>query len=177
MRALLALLAAVNPLAVAVALWPRERRSTMAVAAAIACAVAIVSAVVSGPILDALDVTPGTFRVAAGLVLGLAGARWLITGAPSVAAEGTAGGAGRIAVPLLFPVLVTPQLVMVSMSTGADHGTAVVAAGAAGSLAVAWAVAVVRKRHQAGWTAGVRLVAALAVTVALALVVDGIKTV
>ena len=65
MRSLLALFAAVNPLAVAVALWPRERRSTMAAAAAIACAIAIVSAAVSGPILDALDVTPGTFRVAA----------------------------------------------------------------------------------------------------------------
>jgi small neutral amino acid transporter SnatA (MarC family) len=174
---MLALFAAVNPLAVAVALWPRERRPTMAVAAAIACTAAIVSAAASGPILDALDVTPGTFRVAAGLVLGLVGARWLIAGVPSVAAEGPAGGAGRVAVPLLFPVLVTPQLVMVSMSTGADHGISIVAAGAAASLAVAWVAAVVTKRHRAGWTAGVRLVAALAVAVALALAVDGVKTV
>jgi small neutral amino acid transporter SnatA (MarC family) len=174
---LLALFAAVNPLAVAVALWPRERRSTMAAAAAIAGAGAIGSAAASGPILDALDVTPGTFRVAAGLVLGLVGARWLIVGAPSVAAEGPAGGPGRVAVPLLFPVLVTPQLVMVSMSTGADHGTAIVAAGAAASLAIAWAAAIVTKRHHVGWTAGVRLVAALAVAVALALAVDGVKTV
>ncbi len=177
MRSVLALFAAVNPLAVAVALWPRERRSTMAVAALIALAITIVGAAVSGPILDALDVTPGTFRVAAAVVLGLAGGRWLIAGASSVATEGPAGGAGRVAVPLLFPVLVTPQLVMVSMSTGADHGVAIVAAGAAVSLAVAWVAAIAGKRHQVGWTAGVRLVAALAVAVALALAVDGVKTV
>ena len=101
-RALLALFAAVNPLAVAVALWPRERRATMAVAAAIACAGAIVGAAVSGPILDALDVTPGTFRVAAGLVLGLAGARWLIVGVPigrsrrSIRGSGAGGRAAAV---------------------------------------------------------------------------------
>jgi small neutral amino acid transporter SnatA (MarC family) len=176
-RSLLALLAAVNPLAVAVALWPRERRSEMVAAIAVACAVAIAAAAVSDPVLDALDVTPGTFRVAAAVVLGVAGVRWLIVGAPSVAAEGPAAGAGRVAVPLLFPVLVTPQLAIVSMSTGADHGVAVVAAGAAASLAIAWVATVVTKRHPVGWTAGVRLVGALAVAVSLALVVDGIKTV
>jgi small neutral amino acid transporter SnatA (MarC family) len=176
-RSLLALLAAVNPFAVAVALWPRERRSLMAAAAAVACACAIGSAAVSRPVLDALDVTPGTFRVAAAVVLGIAGARWLIAGASSVAAEGPPTGAGRVAIPLLFPVLVTQQLVIVSMSTGADHGVAVVAGGSAGSLAIAWLATVVSKRHPVGWTAGVRLVAALAVAVALALAVDGVKTV
>ena len=177
MRSLLALLAAVNPLAVAVALWPRERRLTMAVAAAIAAAIAVAAAAVGDPVLDALDVTPGTFRVAAAVVLGLAGARWLIAGASVVAADGPAGGWGRVGVPLLIPVLVTPQLVMVSMSVGADEGVGVVAAGAAASLALAWLATVVAKHHQVGWVAGVRLVAALAIAVALALAVDGVKTV
>ena len=80
-------------------------------------------------------------------------------------------------VPLLIPVLVTPQLAMVSMSVGADEGVGVVAAGAAASLALAWLATVVAKRHQVGWVAGVRLVAALAIAVALALAVDGVKTV
>jgi small neutral amino acid transporter SnatA (MarC family) len=176
-RSLLALFTAVNPFAVAVALWPRERRSLMAAAAAIACVCAIGSAAVSRPVLDGLDVTPGTFRVAAAVVLGIAGARWLVAGAPSVAAEGPSAGAGRVAVPLLFPVLVTPQLAIVSMSTGADHGTAVVVAGAAASLVVAWVATIATKRHPGGWTAGARLVAALAVAVALALAVDGVQTV
>jgi small neutral amino acid transporter SnatA (MarC family) len=173
---LLALLAAVNPLAVAVALWPRERRLTAAAAAAIACAVAVVCAGVSEPILDALDVTLGTFRVSAAVVLGLAGARWLIAGAPDVAADGPAAGPGRVWVPLLIPVLVTPQLVMVSVSVGADDGVAVVAGCAAASFVLAWVAMVVPKRHRATWTAGMRLVAALAVAVALGLAVDGVRT-
>jgi small neutral amino acid transporter SnatA (MarC family) len=176
-RSLLALFAAVNPLAVAVALWPRERRLTLAVAAAIAAAIAVAAAAASGPILDALDVTLGTFRVAAAVVLGLAGARWLIVGAPSVAADGPADGWGRVGVPLLIPVLVTPQLAIVGMSVGADEGVAVVAIGAAVSLALAWLAAVVPKRHHAGWVAGVRLVAAIAIAIALALAVDGVKTI
>ena len=177
MRSLLALLAAVNPIAVAVALWPRERRPTMAAAAAIAVAVAIVCAGVSDPILDALDVTLGTFRVAAAVVLGIAGARWLIVGAPSVAGEGPGGGPGRVVLPLLIPVLLTPQLVMVSVSVGADEGVAVVAVGAAASFALAWLATIVTKRHHVAWIAGVRMVAALAMAVALALAVDGVKTV
>jgi small neutral amino acid transporter SnatA (MarC family) len=176
-RSLLALLVAVNPLAVAVALWPRERRTTMAVAAAIAAAVAVAGAASSGPILEALDVTPGTFRVAAAIVLGLASARWLIVGAPTVAGDGPAGGWGRVGVPLLIPALVTPQLAMVSVSAGADDGVALVAAGAAASLAVAWVATIVAKRHHAGWVAGVRLVAAVAMAAALALAVDGVQTV
>ena len=177
MRSLLAVLLAVNPVAAAVALWPRERRLTMAVAAAIAFVIAVLSAVVSGPVLDVLDVTPGTFRVSAAIVLGLASARWLIIGAASVAADGPAEGPGRVVVPLLIPVLVTPQLVMVSISIGADEGVAVVAAGAVAGLALGWLAATVTKRHPAGWIAGMRLVAALAMAVAIALAVDGVKTV
>jgi small neutral amino acid transporter SnatA (MarC family) len=173
---LLALLAAVNPLAVAVALWPRERRLLIAVAAAIALAVAVVCAAVSDPILDALDVTLGTFRVAAAVVLGLAGARWLVVGAPTVGADGPAAGPGRVVVPLLIPVLITPQLVMVSVSVGADEGVVLVAVGAAVSLALAWIAAIAPKRHRGGWTAGVRLVAALAVAAAVGLAVDGVRT-
>jgi small neutral amino acid transporter SnatA (MarC family) len=176
-RSWLPLLAALNPMAVAVALWPRERRTTMAAAAAIAWGIAVVCAAVSDPILDALDVTPGTFRVAAAVVLGIAGARWLIVGAPTVAGEGPAGGPGRVALPLLIPVLLTPQLVMVSLSVGADDGVAAVAGGAAASLALAWFATSVTKRHHVAWTAGVRMVGALAIAVALALAVDGVKTV
>jgi small neutral amino acid transporter SnatA (MarC family) len=177
MRSLVALLVAVNPLAVAVALWPRESRTRMAAAAAIASAIAVAAAAASGPLLEALDVTPGTFRVAAAIVLGLASARWLIVGAPSVASDGPADGAGRVVVPLLIPALVTPQLAMVSVSAGVDDGVALVAAGAATGLAIAWVATIFTKRHHAAWVAGVRLVAALAMAIALALAVDGVKTV
>jgi small neutral amino acid transporter SnatA (MarC family) len=176
MRAL-AVLAAVNPLAIAMALWPRERRVPMAVAAAVAVVIAVVAAAVSGPVLDALDVTLGTFEVAAGVVLGLAGARWLIAGVPSVSGEGPPSGAGRVVLPLLIPVLVTPQLVTMSMAAAADSGVAPVAAGAAAGVALGWLAAVANKRHRAGWGAGVRLYAAFTMVLAFAVIVDGVKTV
>jgi small neutral amino acid transporter SnatA (MarC family) len=176
-RGLLTVLAAVNPPAVAVALWPRERRALLAIACAFTAAAAIVAAGVSGPILDALDVTLGTFRVAAAVVIGLVGARWLVAGAPVLSGEGPAAAPGRVGVPLLFPVLVTPQLAMASISVGADDGVVIVAAGVVVSLALAWVAAVAPKRRRVAWDAGVRLVAALAVAVALALAVDGVKTV
>jgi len=176
-RSFLALLAAVNPMAVAVALWPRERGMRMALAAAIGVAVAVVAAAASEPALDALDVTPGTFRVATAVVLGITGARWLIFSTPSTAADGPASGWARVAVPLLVPVIITPQLVMVSLSVGVDDGVVVVAIAAAAGLVLAWFATLATKRHQVAWNAGVRFVGALAVTVALALAVDGVKTI
>lgn len=149
----------------------------MAVTAAVAFTGAVVAAAVSEPILDALDVTAGTFRVATAVVLGLASARWLILGAPFVSGDGPADGWGRVAVPLLFPVVFTPQLFMVSASVGADDGVLAAAMGAAVGLALAWVATLATKRRQVAWNTGVRFVAALALTVALALAVDGVKTV
>jgi small neutral amino acid transporter SnatA (MarC family) len=175
MRAFLVLLAAVNPPAVALALRPPERRVTMAAAAAIALALAIALGAASEAVLDALDVSLGTYRVAAGAVIGVFSLRPLIARIDPVIVEG-ATGSTRIAVPLLIPVLVTPQLAMASISTGADRGTLVVAGAAAVSLALAWLAATTGGRAQL-WTAGARFVGALGVAVALSLVVDGVKTV
>ncbi len=176
MTSVLAVLAAVNPVAVALALWPRERPRPMAVAALLAWLAAVVAAGLSGPILDGLDVSPGTMQVAAAIVLGLVGARWLVFGARSVVDEGPAGW-GRIGVPLLIPVLFTPQLIMVSLSAGADEGVLPVALTAAGGLALSWLAAVVPKGRRVVWTAVVRLVGAAAILLALTIAVDGTKTV
>jgi hypothetical protein len=81
-----------------------------------------------------------------------------------------------VVVPLLIPVLITPQLVTVSVSVGADEGVVLVAVGVAVSLALAGVATIVPKRHRGGWTAGVRLVAALAVAAAIGLAVDGVRT-
>jgi small neutral amino acid transporter SnatA (MarC family) len=176
MRAFFAVLAAVNPTAVAVALGVQKQRLVMAVAAAITWAFAVVAAGVSEALLDALDVTPETFRVAAGLVIGIVGARWLAFGARPIAIDDPSDGWGRLLVPALVPVLITPQLAMVSISAGADEGTIVVAVAAAISLSLAWAATTIEARA-AVWEAGVRFVGALGIAVALALVVDGIQAI
>jgi small neutral amino acid transporter SnatA (MarC family) len=175
-RAVLALLAAVNPPAVAVALGPQKRALVLATAAAITWALAVAAAAGSEGVLDALDVTPETFRVAAAVVLGLVGARWLVLGARPIRAERRGEGWGELVVPFLIPVLVTPALAMVSISAGADHGTGVVALGAAVSLALAWAASGLGGGWP-HWDAGVRFAGALAIAVALALAVDGIRAI
>jgi small neutral amino acid transporter SnatA (MarC family) len=176
-RALLAMLAAVNPAAVALVLWPRERGPVGAVAAAITLGLVVVAAAASEPLLDALDVSEATFRVAAGVVVGLAGARWVVFGARTADIDTPPGSWRRVAVPLLIPALITPQLAMVAISTGADDGTAVATGTAAVALALAWVALVVAKRRRLGWVVATRFIGALGVVVAFALVVDGVKSV
>jgi small neutral amino acid transporter SnatA (MarC family) len=175
-RTIVTLLVAANPPAVAAALRGAQPRREMAVAAAIAAALAGTAALLSGPALDALDVSPASFQVAAAVVLGVAGVRWLVVG-PWRLPDGMAVGGWRdVAVPLLFPVLVTPQVVVVSTSLGADHGVGPVVVGAAAASALVWAAAVARARPLL-WSAASRFVGMGAVVLALALATDGIKTV
>jgi small neutral amino acid transporter SnatA (MarC family) len=175
MRALLTVLVAVNPPAIATALPGRRRRDVMAVAAALATTVTVGVAALSAPMLDALDVTPATFRVAAAVVLGVAGARWLAFG-PWRLPEIGSGTWRLVVVPLLVPVLLTPQLVAVSISVGSDHGAAVVLFGAAVAMALVWVVTTVGPATEA-WSAGARFVGMVAVVVAVALAVDGVRSV
>ena len=121
------MLAAVNPAAVALALWPRERAAAVAIAAAVTWGLVLAAAGFSEPLLDVLDVSAATFRLATGVVVGLAGARWLVFGASPVDVDTAPGTWQRIGVPLLIPALVTPQLAMVAISTGADDGVLVAA--------------------------------------------------
>lgn len=175
MRAFLALLAAVNPPAVALALRPPENRRLMAIAVLIAAGAAIALAAASESVLDALGVSDGTFRVAAGVVLGVASLRWLIVGLRPEPADGVVGLA-RIVVPLLIPVLFTPQLVMTSISAGVDHGTAVVACAAAIAFALAWLAGTLHGPPVV-WSVATQFFGALGAAVALSLIVDGVQTI
>jgi small neutral amino acid transporter SnatA (MarC family) len=175
-RAFFAVLVAANPAAVTAALLSPVRREVMAVAAAGGAVVAVAVAVLSGPLLDALDVTPATFEVAAGVVLGVAGVLWLAIG-PWIPPDELCRGAWREAiVPLLVPVLVTPQLVAVSISVGADSGVGVVALGAAVAMVLTWVLTTLRPAPQV-WSVASRFVGVAAIALALALAVDGIRTV
>jgi small neutral amino acid transporter SnatA (MarC family) len=171
------MLAAVNPASGALLLWPRERSAVTAVATGITWLLVLLAAVTSDPILDLLDVTTATFRIATGVVLGLAGARWLVFGASAVDVDAPAGSWRRVGVPLLIPALITPQLVMVAISTGADHGMLVSAATSAVALLLGGLAIAVRKRRRLGWVVGARFLGTLGIAVAFALVVDGVKSV
>jgi small neutral amino acid transporter SnatA (MarC family) len=170
MSALVAFLVAVNPPVIAAALPRTVAMRAIAIAALISTALLILAAVLSEPVLDLLDVSAPTFRVAAGAVLGVAGVRWVIVGAKPMDDESPR------AVTLL-PRFFTPPLLAIAITVGADDG--VVTAAVAGAVALAAAVVAAMWRGQglAWWSWSARLVGLAGVAVGLSLVVDGVKTV
>lgn len=106
-------------------------------------------------LLDALAVSPESFRIAAGLVLAVAGLRTLVRPVPGPA-------------PVLA-ALFTPELAVLAVSAGADEATGTAVAAAA--VGVILVLAPVRAVPAA------RFLAALQVVVAVALVVAGIRDV
>jgi small neutral amino acid transporter SnatA (MarC family) len=130
-------------------------------AVGLGCAVVVLAVVFAGDALDALDISPESFRIAAGLVLGAAGLVVLVrpraSGAPFAA------------------ILVTPELVSVALSFGADEATGRVLAAAAPALVLV-AIAALADRPRMG-PLSVQFLAALEIVVAVALVVSGARDV
>lgn len=106
-------------------------------------------------LLEALAISPESFRIAAGLVLAVAGLRTLVRPVP-----------GRA--PALAAAF-TPELAVLAVSAGADDATG--RAVAAAAVGVVLVLAPVRAVPAA------RFLAALQVVVAVALVVGGIRDV
>ena len=119
-----------------------------------------VAVVFAYDLLDALDISPESFRIAAGLVLGAAGVRTLVWPHP---ASGP------------FPaVLVTPDLASAALSFGADEATWKVFAAAA--VALPFLIAAFA-RPRGPIVLAAQFLAALELVVAVALIVSGVRDV
>jgi small neutral amino acid transporter SnatA (MarC family) len=166
-----ALLFAVNPARRALELAPRPDRRIATVAGAGVVAAIAALAGVSGPLLDLLDVSPPTFRVAAGLVLAFRGLLDLVR-APTPEPEGLSGW-GEALFPVGFPVLFRPEVAVLALAAGADLGAA--RAGILSLVPVGLAVlAVVRWRHVRSARAVGALLSVGAIVVGAALITDGV---
>jgi small neutral amino acid transporter SnatA (MarC family) len=134
-------------------------------------------AVAGGPGLDALDVSAESFRLAAGLVLGVEGLYALVLARPALEPE--LPGHGAALVPLAFPLLLRPGVVTLAVSAGGDGAELT----AIGALAVALSLAALAgalgssRRSEALLVAGGRLLGALEVAAGVALAVDAIREV
>ncbi|MDX1690610.1 MAG: hypothetical protein R3290_06275 [Acidimicrobiia bacterium] len=136
----LALVAAVNPPRTRTGLpettTGRARLPVLLLGSGIALAVVAGLAWWSGPLLDALDVSPETFRIAAGLVAGIAGLRSIIRTSPG--AEPELPGLRSAVWPVAFPRLVAPEVVALAITAGSEDGvTGTVAAAAVAFAALA----------------------------------------
>jgi small neutral amino acid transporter SnatA (MarC family) len=172
---LVALVASTNPCRVRLVL--PERRPAVGLGAVIALASASGVAAVGGALLDALDISPETFRLAGAVVLTLEGARAVVLARPGP--EPQLNGLGAALVPVAFPLLLTPGVVMLALTAGGDD----LVWRAVGALAVAFALVLlttwVRRgaRPDALLTAGGRLLGAAEIAAGIALAVDALHDV
>lgn len=139
----------------------RPGRSSLALALVAGFALAAAAVLLAEDLLDALAISPESFRIAAGLVLAAAGL-WTIVAPLS--------GPGPF-----VAVLLTPELMVLALSAGADESAGkVLGAAAVAFLFVAAAGAVPRRGLL---LPAARFLAALQVIVAVALVVSGVRDV
>jgi small neutral amino acid transporter SnatA (MarC family) len=147
--------------------------ATVALGCAVALAAGAALAAAGGTVLDAIDVSPESFRLAAGLILAVEGARTLVWPRPSVEPE--LRGLAAAVVPVAFPLLLQPSVVALALAAGGDEtaGKAILALAVA--LAVTAAAAAVRTGDLL--VAGSRLLGALELAAGVALAVDAITDV
>jgi small neutral amino acid transporter SnatA (MarC family) len=157
---------------------PRDVIGVAAAGGAIGGLAVCAAAAVADPLLDALDVSDPSFRTAAGIVAGLAGAIDLFRRPPSP--EPALPGRRAALVPVAIPLVARPALVVVALGAGADQGVLVSAAAIATGVAVlVGLVAAVPTEGPGGrvlWWAS-RLLAAALVAGGVLLTVDGIMDV
>lgn len=133
-------------------------------------------ALVADPLLDWLDVSPETWRMAAGVVAIVAGS-WAVVFPERRDDDVDWRWTGIV--PLFFPYLFTPEVAAVGMSLGADEPAGWVLGGTAvgGAVLVALARLPASATQRAVLSGLSRLSGALLVVVGFALIVSGIREV
>jgi len=176
LRMLLTFFAAVNPLAVALAARGiRPLPPHAALAGAIAGALLVLAVVLADPLLDALDIAPESFRIAAGIVMAVVGAVAISRGGRK--ADGEDGWLAAIS-PLAIPLLAGPAAFAASISYSADEGVGVTIAAALPVVAGAAALTLWRSPRPVPLLGALaRLTGALLVVLAVGFVVDGVRAV
>jgi small neutral amino acid transporter SnatA (MarC family) len=113
---------------------PREVVGVAAAGGALGALVVCATAAAGGPLLEALDVSEPSFRIAAGIVAGLAGAADLFRRPP--APEPALAGRRAALVPVAIPLVARPALLVLALGAGADQGVLVCAGAMAIGLAL-----------------------------------------
>lgn len=155
-----------------------ERETVALVGGLLGAAVVLVAAAVSGPLLDALDVSRPALRLAVGIVGAVAGlVRLLRRPLRPTSFAAARGWFGTALVPVTIPLVATPALIVLGLSAGADRGVAFVAGVLAlGVAALTGVTAAIdpegAARPVAVW--GGRLLSAVAVVTSVLLVVHAV---
>lgn len=129
--AIVAYLAALNPartrLGVPQSGTTRADMARLGVGTAVGVAALLGLAAASGRLLDALQISPETYRIAAGFVLVIVAAWMLFVPVPPD--EPAPPGQARHIWPVAFPRVVSPETLALALTTGASDGLGVTTAG------------------------------------------------
>jgi small neutral amino acid transporter SnatA (MarC family) len=176
-----AFVAAVNPLRSRIGLpeaaGGRVRPAAFAIGAVVSVGVIALLGWWSAPILETLEVTPETFRIAAGLVAILAGG-WAFA-VPTPTAEPEFGGWRDGLWPIAFPRILAPEVLMLVLAGATQNGVAASTGAAATAVAVLGLLGAVpgTGRSVRVLAAAGRVLAVLLVVVGVFLMIDGIRDV
>lgn len=173
-----AYIAAVNPARLRPALpehGDRARWGPLLGGAAVTLGAGALLIAFSADLLDALDITPETWRIAAGMVATLVGFRVLVF--PDRPEEPRLTGLRAALVPVAFPLLITPEIVALVSIFGATEPATRSFGGLAVAVALGVAAGAIARRRPSLWLAGARLLAAVLILAGIALIVEGIRDV
>lgn len=154
-----------------------ERVATVGLGAVLTLGAVLVVAAIADDLLDWLEISPATARIAVGAVVAIWGLRDLVSAPPEP--EPALAGWKAAFVPVLFPFLFSPPAALLAVSGSADLGTATCVAVAAAALAPLVAASgfdiasesLTAQRVERGLH---RLLAGVLVLTAFALVIDGV---
>ena len=162
-----AMVAAVNPFRSRVGLREAIPLPAMAVGAAVGIGGVALLAAVAASLLDALQITPETFLIAAGLVAIIAGARTMFFPRPMV--EPALSGWREGLWPIAYPRILSPEVMALSLALVSQRGVAPTVGAAAGGVVVLALLTRLRLTERT-----TRVLAALGTLAGMLLVVAGV---
>lgn len=154
----------------------RSSAAVVGLGSLIALSVITLVAALADPLLDALRITDEMWHIAAGLVVIVAGLRYVA--APSTSGEPQLDGYLAALVPVTFPLLVTPEIVMLAVTFSVNESTGRATVGCGIALILFNLVALIPRGAKRGpWLAGARFHGALLTIMGVAIAIEGIRDV
>ncbi len=153
------------------------RLDVVLLGSAVALSIAVAIAAAAGWLLGALDVSPETFRLAAGLVLAVEGS-WVLVH-PRPGPEPVLSNRFAALVPVAFPLLLTPGLIVLCLAAGVDNGVGQTTGALLCGLVLLLPTLPIESdaRRTPLLAAGARLLAVLEIVAAAGLALDGLRNV
>jgi len=178
---LVAYMAALNPMRTRLGLPEqsdgRARMDLLAAGAAIGVIALIALAALAGSLLSALEISPETFRIAAGLVLVIIAAWMLFVPVPTD--EPIPDGAGAALWPVAYPRVISPETIALVLTTGASDGVGSALSGLVAASAALVALGPIRRGPLSGriLASGGRVFAVALALVGIWLALQGVREV